>query len=96
MSERYFRTFFASVRFQTILFRPILLVKKAQAKRKETGDERYYAPMEKIKLPISKRLEKILGRPFKVLFAEPMLMAITLYMSVSNCTSLFSAPLSGG
>jgi len=95
MSERYFRLFFASVRLQTILCRPILLLKKAQAKRKETGDERYYAPIEKIKLSVSKRLENILGRPFKVLFAEPMLMAITIYMSVRNCTSPFSAPLSG-
>lgn len=50
--------------------------------RKETGDERYYAPMERNKISFTKRLEGILARPFKILFLEPMLIAITLYMSV--------------
>lgn len=51
-------------------------------KRKETGDNRYYAPMERNELGLAKRLEGILARPFKVLFLEPMLLIITLYMSV--------------
>ena len=31
---------------------------------------------------LSERLKHILGRPFIVLFREPMLLAITVYMSV--------------
>ncbi|KAI0788630.1 MFS general substrate transporter [Abortiporus biennis] len=62
-------------------FVPILLVKKAKKLRKETGDDRYWAPLEKLDLSFAKRVEHILARPFKILFLEPMLLAITLYMS---------------
>ena len=47
-----------------------------------TGDERYYAPLE-AKISFSKQVENILAKPFKILFREPMLLAITIYMSVS-------------
>ena len=67
------------------LFRPIIMVKKAAARRRETGDENYYAPLEREeKKSISRRIEDILLKPFKVLFQEPMLQAITVYMSVSR------------
>ncbi|KZT30674.1 MFS general substrate transporter [Neolentinus lepideus HHB14362 ss-1] len=62
-------------------YEPMLLVKKARQRRKETGDERYYAQFEKQKTTIAKKIERILARPFRVLFREPMLIAITLYMS---------------
>ncbi|KAG8990431.1 hypothetical protein FRB94_013368 [Tulasnella sp. JGI-2019a] len=40
-------------------------------------------------MDIRTRLENVLGRPFKVLFLEPMLIAITLYMSfVYGCIYL--------
>ncbi|KAF5355774.1 hypothetical protein D9756_004068 [Leucocoprinus leucothites] len=54
---------------------------KAERLRKETGDSRYYAPMEKRQVSIAKRLEDILAKPFLILFREPMLIAITIYMS---------------
>ena len=63
--------------------RPYLLVKRAQKLRKETGDDRYWAPLEKKKLSFKQRLEVILLRPFKIFFREPMLIAVTIYMSVS-------------
>jgi hypothetical protein len=63
--------------------RPRLLVLMAEKKRKETGDNRYYAPLERQKVPLSQRFQTIVAKPFKILFAEPMLIAITLYMSVS-------------
>lgn len=62
---------------------PYLLVKRAQKLRKETGDERWWAPMEKKKVAFAKRAEEIVARPFKIFFREPMLIAVTLYMSVS-------------
>lgn len=88
-------TIYAGVCFLQIVFtipetyEPILLVKKAVQRRKETGDERYYAPFERNKLSFTKRLEHILARPFRILFREPMLIAITLYMSfVYGCIYL--------
>ncbi|KAJ7119914.1 MFS general substrate transporter [Mycena crocata] len=62
-------------------YTPILLVKAAQKKREETGDSRFVAPMEQNRLSTAKRAEHVLKRPFQVLFTEPMLMAITMYMS---------------
>lgn len=39
--------------------------------------------MERNKLGFVQRVESILARPFKIMFLEPILIAITLYMSVS-------------
>ncbi|KAG7450645.1 MFS general substrate transporter [Guyanagaster necrorhizus] len=70
-------------------YRPILLVKKAKKMRKETGDDRYYAPMEKDTKTLAQQVEHVLARPFKILFQEPMLMASTLYLSfVYGCLYL--------
>lgn len=65
-------------------FRPILLVQMAKEIRKSTGDERYYATMETITMTLSDRIEAVLARPFKILFYEPILIALTAYMSVRN------------
>ncbi len=35
-------------------------------------------------MAFGQRIKHIFGRPFVILFREPMLMAITLYMSVSS------------
>ncbi len=71
--------------FVLLMFcRPILLVEKARRLRKETGDTRYYAPMERNKKTISQQIENVLGRPFKMLAREPMLIATTVYMSVGS------------
>ena len=67
-----------------ISFRPVLLVKMARERRKITGDERYYAAMEKNSLKFADRVEAILARPFKILFQEPMLFVLTTYLSVRN------------
>jgi len=80
-------TIFAGVCMVQIIFtvpetyEPILLVKMARERRKTTGDERYYAVMEKSSLKFSQRVEAILGRPFKILFQEPMLLVVTIYLS---------------
>jgi multidrug resistance protein len=60
---------------------PVLLVRKAERIRKETGDGRYYAPKEADKVDIGHRLYNILAMPFKILFLEPMLIAIVIYQS---------------
>ncbi|KAI0776341.1 MFS general substrate transporter [Trametes elegans] len=80
-------TIFAGVCFVFIIFTlpetyaPAILVHRARRLRKETGDDRYWAPLERNKMSFTQRLKHILGRPFIILFREPMLIAITLYMS---------------
>lgn len=59
-------------------------MRKAQRKRKETGNDKYFSELEVEDVDIRTRLENVLGRPFKVLFLEPMLIAITMYISVSD------------
>ena len=62
---------------------PVLLARKAAAKRRETGDERYHAVLERQSQHWTAQVRRILGRPFKVLFLEPLLLVLTIYMSVS-------------
>jgi hypothetical protein len=62
--------------------------------RKETGDGRYYAPKEANKVDIGRRLYNILAMPFKILFLEPMLIAIVVYQSVSTYSRLPSTGMS--
>ncbi|CAL1712914.1 unnamed protein product [Somion occarium] len=62
-------------------FKPILLVRKAERRRKQTGDGRWWAPLEKQRVSFLRRVKDIVTRPFQMLVGEPMLLAITLYMS---------------
>jgi hypothetical protein len=67
--------------------RPRLSVLAAQKKRKETGDNRYYAPIEQRRVSFSQRVRDTLEKPFRILFSEPMLIAITLYQSVRRIST---------
>ncbi|KAF9022967.1 MFS general substrate transporter [Hymenopellis radicata] len=70
-------------------YKPILLVQKAKKMRKETGDDNYYAPMERETKTVTQQIENVLARPFKILVQEPMLIASTAYMSfVYGCLYL--------
>ncbi|KAG0696052.1 major facilitator superfamily domain-containing protein [Suillus ampliporus] len=70
-------------------YAPVLLVKKAKEIRQNTGDEKYHAAMELQNFTLAQRVETIFGRPFKLLFTEPMMFVITLYMSfVYGCVYL--------
>ncbi|KAG9051620.1 hypothetical protein FS837_000007 [Tulasnella sp. UAMH 9824] len=78
---------FAGLCFFLILFAipetygPAIQTKKAARKRKETNDNRWFSELEAEDIAFIARLERILARPFKILASEPMLLAITLYMS---------------
>lgn len=63
-------------------YAPILLVRRAEKLRKETGETRYWAPLERNKPTASQRIKRVVARPFIILAREPMLIAITVYMSV--------------
>ena len=62
-------------------YAPVLLVRKAERLRKETGQP-WFAPLEKQKTGLKTRLNDVCVRPFVMLVEEPMLAAITLFMSV--------------
>ncbi|KAF8687127.1 MFS general substrate transporter, partial [Rhizoctonia solani] len=73
-------------------YAPIILKKRAEKLRKSTGDDRYYSAIERENLHWAKRIENILGRPFIMFFQEPMLFAVTLYMSfIYGCVYLLFA-----
>ncbi|KAF9015497.1 major facilitator superfamily domain-containing protein [Cyathus striatus] len=68
---------------------PVLLIEEAKRKRQETGDSKYYAPLEREDVSVVKRIEHVVARPFAILFQEPMLISLTLYMSfVYGCLYL--------
>ncbi|WVQ79707.1 hypothetical protein IAT38_001807 [Cryptococcus sp. DSM 104549] len=80
-------TIFAGVCFLAILFfvpetyAPKLLAKKAKRLRKDTGESRWYAPLERADRTLKARLNDIVLKPFIIIALEPMLQAVTLYMS---------------
>ncbi|KII83705.1 hypothetical protein PLICRDRAFT_58175 [Plicaturopsis crispa FD-325 SS-3] len=71
-------------------YAPTILVAKARRLRKDTGDARYYAPMERApQVALRQRVSNILLRPFRIMFREPMLLAINTYLSfVYGCVYL--------
>ncbi|KAF2493973.1 MFS general substrate transporter, partial [Lophium mytilinum] len=53
-------------------YHPVLLRKEARRLRKETGDERWYAPIEKMDRSIPHTIMRSCYRPFMLLLLEPM------------------------
>ncbi|KAF8908597.1 MFS general substrate transporter [Gymnopilus junonius] len=62
-------------------YTPVLLVYKAKRIRSDTNDTRYYAALERDPLQPLEVFSKVLSLPFKILFNEPMLIAMTIYLS---------------
>lgn len=63
-------------------YAPVLLKKRAQKMRKETGINSYVTEQELDTRPLKDRLRIFLLRPLQLLFLEPIVMCIALYMSV--------------
>ncbi|WVQ95147.1 hypothetical protein IAU59_002241 [Kwoniella sp. CBS 9459] len=62
-------------------YAPKILANKAKKLRKDTQEQRWYAPLERADKSWRARVNDILFKPFVILALEPMLMAVTLYMS---------------
>ncbi|KAM6487688.1 major facilitator superfamily domain-containing protein [Trichoderma sp. SZMC 28011] len=62
-------------------YAPVLLKRKAERLRKETGNQAYYHPHEMTKLSPKIIVTKHLSRPLRMLFTEPMVTCIALYAS---------------
>ena len=63
-------------------YHPVLLRRKAQMKRKETGDERWKAPIEIMDRSIFWTVTRSLYRPFLLLTLEPMCLNLCLLSSI--------------
>ncbi|KAH8898015.1 MFS general substrate transporter [Thozetella sp. PMI_491] len=63
-------------------FHPVILRVKAIRLRDETGDHRYWAPMERAPKLDQKTALILLLRPFQFLFLEPMCICLSIYSAV--------------
>jgi len=68
---------------------PKLLQVKAARLRKRTGEEMWWAPLDRAETAFKDRVKDVCVKPFKLLVLEPILQAMTLYMSfVYGCIYL--------
>ncbi|KAK6460780.1 multidrug resistance protein 10 [Scheffersomyces coipomensis] len=60
-------------------YEPVLLVKKAKRLRNETGDDKYYAPLERVNVTLYESVIVSSRRPFLLIFKDNMTMALCFY-----------------
>ena len=70
-----------SLLFLKETYAPCLLIAKAVAIRKATNNWGIHAKQEEVKVDLADLVDKYFTRPLKLLFTEPILLAISLYMS---------------
>lgn len=63
-------------------YHPIKLREKARAMRKDTGDDRWKAPMEKSTKSIARKVGLSLLRPFQLLIFEPMCLLLCVFSAI--------------
>ncbi|KAG5772404.1 hypothetical protein H9Q73_012481 [Fusarium xylarioides] len=63
-------------------YHPILLKNKAKQMRKETGEERWKAPTEKIQKSAASAIGRSLLRPFQLLIFEPMCLSLCIFTAI--------------
>ncbi|KAK3692643.1 putative multidrug protein [Podospora appendiculata] len=63
-------------------YHPVLLKRKAQRVRQETGDDRWKAPMEKTSKSVTRTVAYSLLRPFQLLIMEPMCLILDIYSAI--------------
>lgn len=63
-------------------YAPVLLRRKAQGLRKETGDARWCAPIEKMNRSVAKTVLWSCIRPFQLLFFEQMVLNLCLLSAI--------------
>lgn len=63
-------------------YAPTILKRRAKKLRKAENDPKYVTEGELNALPINEKLRIVLLRPFQLLFLEPIVLFISIYMSV--------------
>ena len=61
---------------------PTILVNKAAEMRRKTKNWGIHAKQEEIEVDFKELIVKNVSRPFRILFTEPIVFLLTLYMSV--------------
>ncbi|PQE27675.1 major facilitator superfamily transporter protein [Rutstroemia sp. NJR-2017a BBW] len=72
----------AIILFVPETYHPICLKAKAIKMRKETGDDRWYAPMERLNKSIPKTIGYSLLRPGQLLIFEPMCLNLCIFSAI--------------
>ncbi|KAK3675629.1 hypothetical protein LTR78_004713 [Recurvomyces mirabilis] len=67
--------------FQKETYGPVILVEKASQLRRLTRNWGIHAKQEEVEVDIKELLSKNLSRPIRILFTEPIILIITVYMS---------------
>lgn len=76
-----FSTFIAAVFFMKETYPPTILVSKAELLRRSTKNWAIHAKQEEVEVNIQELLSKNLSRPMRMFFTEPIVAAITIYLS---------------
>ena len=63
-------------------YAPTILQKRAKKLRRETGDESYVTELDIDRRPLGETLKLFMGRPFRLLFTEPIVFLFSLYAAV--------------
>ncbi|KAI0843772.1 putative bicyclomycin resistance protein [Hypoxylon sp. FL0890] len=63
-------------------YHPVKLREKARKLRKETGDERWKAPIEKTSKSVARSIAYSLLRPFQLLIFEPMCLLLCIFSAI--------------
>ncbi|EED23554.1 MFS multidrug transporter, putative [Talaromyces stipitatus ATCC 10500] len=63
-------------------YHPVLLKRKAIRLRKDTGDQRYYAALEKLDRSVAQTVIRSCYRPMLLLTLEPMILCLCLYSAI--------------
>ncbi|OJD13420.1 hypothetical protein AJ78_06129 [Emergomyces pasteurianus Ep9510] len=63
-------------------YTPALLAKRAKKMRKETSNNRYVTEQDLDSRPLGEKLRLFLFRPFQLLFLEPIVLLLSIYMSI--------------
>jgi DHA1 family multidrug resistance protein-like MFS transporter len=70
-----------SLLFLNETYPPCLLAAKAAAIRKESGNWGVHAKQEEVEVDFAQLAEKYFTRPLKLLFMEPIILVVSMYMS---------------
>ncbi|KAL2817417.1 MFS transporter [Aspergillus granulosus] len=63
-------------------YHPVLLRRKAQKLRKDTGDDRYQAPIEKMDRSVARTVMRSIYRPILLLTLEPMCLNLCIFSAI--------------
>ncbi|OJJ88078.1 MFS transporter [Aspergillus glaucus CBS 516.65] len=63
-------------------YHPVLLRRKARKLRKETGDDRWHAPIEKLKRSVAQTVLRSCYRPILLLVLEPMCLNLCIFSGI--------------